>query len=176
MSRDICKKIGLEYFPTIDNFRAQYSKITKISIHEQPVLTQNVRGDGNCLYRAISYIVSGTEDNYAILKQKAGEELGQFGKLYNNIPTDNLPALISDAITDGSWAEDYHFIVLSAILNLPVYVFDRTYHKGNNIRPQWSTYVADVSPKHPKIKVLCNFRIYCNLVLCKCIRVYTVLL
>ena len=57
----ICEKLGLKYISKSDNIRSQYSRTTSVSIHEKPVQTHNVLGDGNCLYRAISYIVSGTD-------------------------------------------------------------------------------------------------------------------
>ena len=33
----------------------------------KPSLTKQIKGDGNCFYRAISFLISGTEENHIIL-------------------------------------------------------------------------------------------------------------
>ena len=43
-------------------------QVTSAEIAGTPSLTRTIRGDGNCFYRAISYLVLGTEEHHNIIR------------------------------------------------------------------------------------------------------------
>ena len=51
-------------------FKIDLLNVLQVSSSEvagTPSLTRTIRGDGNCFYRAISYLISGTEGNHNII-------------------------------------------------------------------------------------------------------------
>ena len=68
ISDDLCNKFQLKQ----DSKFSQYRDSSSIQIANtcEPTVFGNVVGDGNCLYRAVSLPISGTQDNHKKLREK----------------------------------------------------------------------------------------------------------
>ena len=90
-----------------------------------------VRGDGNCLYRAISLALYGTEESFACVRFKAAVQMIENRRYYDNETSDFIihdsriltPAykeILPSVLTDGSYAELIHIFAISAAYQIPL--------------------------------------------------------
>ena len=42
------------------------------TLEDVPLIVKSIRGDGNCLFRAISHQIYGTSDHHQMVRQKCG--------------------------------------------------------------------------------------------------------
>ena len=100
-------------------------------IEENVPLT--IVGDGNCLYRAVSRKMTGSELYHKVLRLEAALELIIFREKYdpsskNKLPfvsdsriiTSNVDKLIQDAVKLGSYSELAHMYAISSSLSRPI--------------------------------------------------------
>ena len=94
-------------------------------------------GDGNCLYRAISKLLTGHEESHKLIRLEVALELIIFSDRYDakskkkleflndsRIVTSDIHKLIKDAIRLGSFSEMAHMYAASAAINKPIIVND----------------------------------------------------
>ena len=71
--------VRIPFLPVNEIWQRQMCELFKIDLHNvlqvlsaeiagTPSLTRTIRGDGNCFYRAISYLISGTEEHHNIVR------------------------------------------------------------------------------------------------------------
>ena len=89
-------------------------------------------GDGNCLYRAVSLALSGSEEHHLFLRLITAIELILNNTTYNTRKKDNnflgdvrivtspYEKLVADAIRETTYSEMAHLYALSAALGIPV--------------------------------------------------------
>lgn len=92
-------------------------------------------GDGNCLYRAVSLAVTGSQEHHNLLRLKTALELILNRQSYdtkrkNNdflhdtrIVTSQYQKLVIDAVTDKTYSEMAHIYALSAALGIAIYSY-----------------------------------------------------
>ena len=98
----------------------------------------SIVGDGNCLYRAVSKSVTGSESYHKLIRLEAALEMIIFSDKYdtkgvntkrrrkldflsdNRIVTSNINSLIHDAVTLGCYSEMAHIYAISASLKTPI--------------------------------------------------------
>ena len=105
-----------------------------------PVILQrhfpvSVAGDGNCLYRAVSMALYGSEDAHLYIRLMAAMEVIENSSSYDTTATDHVAhapeydrllvvgsyeSLVTDAVRPGSWSEMMHLYAVSAALNIVV--------------------------------------------------------
>ena len=127
-----------EYHMPDQNFNAfaQYrsAPFQIIDNMQPPAVSENVRGDGNCMYRAVSLAISGSEENYIQLKQLTASELDIHRYNFDDIGDNEIDNLIKRAKAPGRWGEESHLIALSVALRIRIYVFNHVWNP-----PRWDT-------------------------------------
>ena len=108
----------------------------------------DVARDGNCLYRAISVHLSGSEENYRKLKDMTAQSLLDNRQKFLVIPDDEVDEFRERAITDGVWGEQTHMIALSLALRIRVYCFNPLLKP-----PVWERIDCQLKPEYPAIQV-----------------------
>ena len=105
---------------------------------EKPRRLYRVRGDGNCYFRAVSYIFTGTQDNHNILRSKLVSHMKKIDKQLQNYLDRNVDEYLDDSrmIDDGVWATDAEIFATANLLNVDIHV-----HTGTG----WWTYPAGFS-------------------------------
>ena len=99
---------------------------------EENVVLKTV-GDGNCLYRALSKNVTGTEQYHKLIHLETALEIIIFSDKYDaasknklgfitdtRIITSNVTKLIEDAVKLGSYSDLAHIYAASAFLDQPI--------------------------------------------------------
>ena len=95
---------------------------------------REVRGDGNCFYRAVSLGLFGTEDFHFYLRAVTAFHIIDNRQLYDIrshsfvlaetcIRTACLRNVICSALTDGDYAEMVHLFALSDALHIPMHFY-----------------------------------------------------
>ncbi|KAK3584306.1 hypothetical protein CHS0354_027428 [Potamilus streckersoni] len=97
----------------------------QVSINERPAKHRQIRGDGNCLFRTLSYIIFGVQSHYAEIRQKIWE--------------------------DGIWDTDVEKRAVASMLNTNVYVYC-TY--GTEQTCSWNKYTPINSASKSSMYIL----------------------
>ena len=85
--------------------------------------TQEVSGDGNCLYRALSVGMFGTEEHYPVLKNVAFWHLQRNMSTYQSFMRDgDFDHILEDVIPDKAWGDEIHLRLLADALQIRVSV------------------------------------------------------
>lgn len=108
----------------------------------------DVGRDGNCLYRAISVHLSGSELNYRNLKDRTAQSLLDNRQKFLVIPDDDVGELHEAALRDRAWGEQSHMLALSLALRVRVYCFNPLLTP-----PQWEHIDCKLKPEYPPIHV-----------------------
>ena len=145
-SAELCQEFKLERGDLFSEYRFQPS--IQIPNTTAPNVCGEVRGDGNCLYRAICLAISGSETSYNQLRQMTALELNINRRNFANIPEDKIQELINSALTDGDWGEESHIIALSLALRIRIYVFDRIRKPS-----RWDPIVITFKPNYDFVQV-----------------------
>ena len=96
----------------------------------------SVYGDGNCMYRAVSRCLFGTEEHHLHIRLLAAIEIGlnpEFydveSRKYNDILNDPMlihakyQVLMKDTSTIGAWAEMLNIVAVSAALGITIHTY-----------------------------------------------------
>jgi len=106
-----------------------------LALHDREMLTRfsprQVWGDGNCLYRAVSLALYGTQKYHVYLRAVTAFYIIEHNELYDPhdpsfvlhetcVCSPSIRSVISLTLTDGSYAELVHIFALSAAMNITI--------------------------------------------------------
>jgi len=127
VSSDITKSIGQKDVESVKILRKFHGSVL------QTCSPRMVTGDGNCMYRAASLAVYGTQQHHLYLRPITAMELIQHTDVYDMASSTRLPALFSnpvsaspcrklieDACKPNAFSELAHIYALSAALGTPI--------------------------------------------------------
>ncbi|XP_071952879.1 uncharacterized protein [Antedon mediterranea] len=122
--KSMCHKVGINCEHTSIN-----CGINRARHIGHPCQIKNITGDGNCFYRAISYIISGTEDNHLILRKAIGNHLLETNDLFSNTLSDEYRTVKEYVIkkrvmVNGTWASNTEISAMANLLNTDIYSFN----------------------------------------------------
>ena len=117
----------------IDNFSLRLLKALNpnLSNHYIPIRT---KGDGNCLFRAASIALFGTDTEHESLRYLVGEEMKRYQKWYDkdhpgfcsplandlHIPLKDYEFYVGKIDQLGTWSDINHLYALSAVIKAPI--------------------------------------------------------
>ena len=95
------------------------------SSKEEPSSVHRIVDDGNCLFRAVSYVVSGSQEHYGILRKLAVAKMYDMGCEFKRITGQNAADYVKQTRMNelGVWGTDVEIFILSGMLNTPIFVF-----------------------------------------------------
>ena len=96
---------------------------TSISVYDPPIKTVPIREDGNCLFRTISYFITGGQQEHLHSRKTVVEFMNKHNESFSN--TANCPnyATSSDMINPGEWGTEVEIYAFATLLSAPVYVY-----------------------------------------------------
>lgn len=90
----------------------------------QDLRATRIKGDGNCLFRAFSQVISGSQENHTLLRKITvsyiESNIDMFNAICPNV-TDHLKS--SNMATDGVWGTEVEIFALATLLGNTVYVY-----------------------------------------------------
>ena len=108
-----------------------------------PKRKRSTKGDGNCYFRSISYILSGTEDNHQTIRDQV------VSHMTNNLTT-KLDNYMNQRVStyleqtsmdkDGIWATDAEIMATASLLGIDIVVYTQM-----GPAKEWLTYPASFS-------------------------------
>ena len=133
--RAACRRIGVNF-------------VTKCDLGEggpnvpltHPRRCKPIRGDGNCLFRFFSYLITGTERQHAQVRQAILDHLRLIERWMLPHFSDrglSATAYIEGTYMDrnGTWGSDVEILTLARMLNTCVYVYDPEYRSWDRYGP-----------------------------------------
>ena len=84
---------------------------------------REVRGDGNCLFRAVSDQIYGSDSHYEIVRQRCMDYLKVQKKYFELFIEDDFDEYIKEKRKNGVWGDDIELEVLSEIYNRPIEIY-----------------------------------------------------
>lgn len=126
----------------------------------------DITGDGNCLFRAVSYIISRSEEYYRLLRAKACETILNFEGVFAPLFADRYQSakdyLSSTKMTrNGTYGTDTEVFALATLLQTSIYVkgrynaTERAWHCHNPLvriedipQSQHSIYLNNINDNH----------------------------
>ena len=99
---------------------------------------QKVSGDGNCLFRAVSDQVYGTDIHYDIIRQKCMDYLQVQKRFFEHFIEGDFDEYIKIKRKDGTWGDDIELEALSEIYDRPIEIYSgsekplKCFHEKNS--------------------------------------------
>ena len=114
----MCSLIGL---PLMSKHKIQHPKMIKKSC---PAKIHKITGDGNCLFRALSYAITGRQIYHGLIRQKILNHMSEIENLL--YPHMNMPVKIyfaqSGMSNNAVWGTDVEILAASSLLSTDIYV------------------------------------------------------
>ncbi|XP_050434146.1 uncharacterized protein LOC126841600 [Adelges cooleyi] len=101
------------------------------------IITKSIRGDGNCLFRALSYWVTGSEEHYNIMRKCIVDFMKNDTQMEFALGAEKVDAYLNETMMaeNGQWGTDREIIAAAALLETSIYVFTP--------RHEWTLYKKD---------------------------------
>ncbi|XP_030847547.1 uncharacterized protein LOC105443054 isoform X3 [Strongylocentrotus purpuratus] len=133
--QNICSKLNIRYIG-----KGCDSRLDRNSCIGVPLQSKEITGDGNCFFRAISYVISGTERNHAILRNATVKHLLQTKDMFSNTLRQEYRTVREYVLKrrikeDGTWATDTEISALANLINTDIYSY-------NDQVPCWQLFSA----------------------------------
>uniref|UniRef100_A0A1X7SIG7 OTU domain-containing protein n=1 Tax=Amphimedon queenslandica TaxID=400682 RepID=A0A1X7SIG7_AMPQE len=122
-----CEILNLKFFTAARILPG--SPTTPLSDERVPNSTLDVPGDGNCLFYALSYLITGSISQHYELRKAIVSNMPNFEELFNSTLIATRYSSIYDYINKSKmyrncvWATDTEIITLSAILGTTIYTY-----------------------------------------------------
>ena len=145
--KDTCSRLGLTFYAGNHTHSIQPSRI---EISQATPKTVRIDPDGNCYFRTIAQVVTGSQIDHLkirnlvtgyMLHQKSHATLLQF--MEHNATLSEY--LVESKMCDlNTWATDVEIMATASLLCTPIYVF--TKHGYHN---KWLIFKSEETPNHP---------------------------
>ena len=90
---------------------------------DAPSSVYRIVADGNCLFRAVSYVVSGSQEHHRMLRKLVVEKMYDMGCEFKRITGQNASEYVARTKMNepGVWGTDVE--ILCALLKTPIFIF-----------------------------------------------------
>ena len=117
LQKFLCSKVNL---PLLFEHKSRENKIL-----EPPLEKHSIQGDGNCLFRALSYIVTGRQTDHHILRSKVIEHIKTIEVYLLPHMKCSLENYLqkSQMRSSGTWGTDIEIFVAASLLSTDIFVY-----------------------------------------------------
>ena len=134
--REKCKDLGLNYTLGIIYENEATNKALEIR-RLVPSREKRISPDGNCLFRSLSFVITGTDYNHQLIRElivnKVKGEYREQSSKYCNAHNDLLPESKCQSVEEylkismmdciGSWGTDLEIFLMAQILRTDIFVY-----------------------------------------------------
>ena len=107
-----------------------------------PMDCRDVKGDGNCFFRAISVWITGAENEHETIRALFVSHVETHREMFSNI-IPNFNDWLREMRTMKSWGDESSFIVMAHMLNTNLYVYSGGMHHGRRYQGIWQRFSPD---------------------------------
>ena len=108
-----------------------------------PHVIRSIQGDGNCLFRCFSYLITGSEEHHMAVRSAFIDHMPNIESVFGG----NAQQYITDTGMDrsGTWGNTEEVLGLSHLLNTPVYSYVPSTYNWTRLSPD----VVDLTQHSP---------------------------
>jgi hypothetical protein len=113
----ICASLGLALFCVL------YTPVSvNLTLHRlaPPSRTQPTGADGNCLFRSISFVLTGSEGQFHVIRELVCNYIEKF---YASLGVNQSYKAVSRMRDSGIWGTDVEILALSSLLRCNIFVY-----------------------------------------------------
>ena len=112
---------GLE----VKNYHNQNKPYQEVSVHAEPTKTIAMRGDGNCLFRAFSYILFGVQSYHVLVRDYIVGFMKNRKDLFERVEATPIGSYIAESHMSevGTWGTELEILAFATMLNTTIYVY-----------------------------------------------------
>ena len=130
--------------------------------HCEPWQTSSIEGDGNCFFRCIAEIITGSQEDHSIFRSTiasfiASEGTTRLGWYFKQKNTTPFHYLVHERPiqNDGEWASDVEIMATSALLKTDIYVANNIYTSFGtlNRETRWSLIRPSAYDENPSLYI-----------------------
>lgn len=126
-----------------------------------PKHTFTVEADGNCFFRALSVVISGTEDNHLRVRQEITRHVEKHSEIYRTFlqSRGGMDTYVRSMRRNREWATDTEIFAAATFLNTTIEVCS-VLRTRNGTEYQWQTFSPLNSHGHgdPQSRIYINHR------------------
>ena len=91
------------------------------------IRTVNMRGDGNCLFRAFSYVVLGVQTHHSLIRQAIVDFMKENENLMKGITRDSVPRYLCTSMmaSENTWGTEVEIFAFATLTRSVVYVYSQ---------------------------------------------------
>ena len=164
---------NVPFLPIDESWQSEMSNLFGIELHNvhhiissekagKPSLTKPIKGDGNCFYRAISFLVSGTEENHIIVRAHLLQHMLQYSAIATEqFGIDNIGSYVNQQGL-GQWAGENEIFFMAHLLKTDICIYSTGYLKGwqvhsgrhldSNLKTSWQKlYLSHPNENHYEV-------------------------
>ena len=93
-------------------------------LRERNLKLVNVRGDGNCFFRAIAHQLYGDESQNQKVGEEAGQEIIKKSNRYRNFVAGSFDKYVSNLSTDREWADSAAIQATSNVFRISIEILN----------------------------------------------------
>jgi hypothetical protein len=90
-----------------------------------------VDGDGNCLFRSVSYLLTGSAEQHLYLRHLVCNYIEQYATLFN-VPHDYIAT--SRMRTIGVWSSEVELLALASMLHADIYTYSTVWEDRRHVQ------------------------------------------
>ena len=119
----VCQELSVPHLATPCLYKSETEPLGN------PSEIYNIKGDGNCFFRAVAYAVSGDEENHEVFRSmitsfiRNEDSVNLKGIIQNKTPDQYVTE--SDMESNGVWASEVEIFVAAALINATVNVYSK---------------------------------------------------
>lgn len=115
----LCSKFAVAHTETRDLYKRE-----KKNLHS-PSSYRNIKGDGNCLFRALAFAVCGNEENHGLIRQLIVSHLAETAPWILNNETPDQYLERTKMCENGTWGTEVELYTASSLFQCRIFVYSR---------------------------------------------------
>lgn len=115
----LCSKFAVAHTETRDLYKRE-----KKNLHS-PSSYRNIKGDGNCLFRALAFAVCGNEENHGLIRQLIVSHLAETAPWILNNETPDQYLERTKMCENGTWGTEVELYTASSLFQCRIVVYSR---------------------------------------------------
>ena len=146
--QELCQRLACRVQPKAVRYVQQQSRLTG-----NDFVIRDVRGDGNCLFRALAFVVTGDEEHHMMIRRGLVAYMRQHknnAKHYiileprgNNFLDRNFENQMREMEKDGTWGTQAEIIAAASMFQTNIHMYQHR-HTKSGVLGEWNTYRADM--------------------------------
>ena len=98
-------------------------KCREIRSGASSVKVLSMRGDGNCLFRSLSYLLSGVQSNHKVVREEVLRFINANKHISQQIQSEHFHQHVTKMQQEGTWDTELEIFAFASITTRMVYVY-----------------------------------------------------